>query len=153
MTDQQPWADLHSHSHFSFLDGASSVDAMVERAVELGLEALALTDHQGLYGAVRFSAAAERVGLRPILGVEIELLDSAVPDSHHLVVPARRARLHTRSASVPGPEMPAAAVDGLPVWYGSSVPAHLVIANRGARICGGSATGNVARTWCCSPGI
>ena len=57
--------DLHSHSYFSFLDGASTVDAMVERAVELGLEALALTDHQGLYGAVRFSAAAERQGCDP----------------------------------------------------------------------------------------
>ncbi len=114
MTEQRPWADLHSHSHFSFLDGASSVDAMAERALELGLEALALTDHQGLYGAVRFSAAAERVGLRPILGVEIELLDSAVPDPHHLVVPARRVRRRTRQPAT-DPEIPAAAVDGMPV--------------------------------------
>ena len=48
-----PFAELHCHSNFSFLDGASTADDLVERAVELGLSALALTDHQGLYGAVR----------------------------------------------------------------------------------------------------
>ena len=111
----RPWADLHSHSHFSFLDGASSVEAMVERAVELGLGALALTDHQGLYGAVRFCAAAETAGLRPILGVEIELRDSAVPDPHHLVMPVRRAR---RPPQTPLPQTPAAPVDGVPVPVG-----------------------------------
>ena len=79
-------AELHCHSHFSFLDGASSVDQLAERAVELGLEALALTDHQGLYGAVRFVAAAEEVGLRPIVGLEVELQDPAVPDPAGLVV-------------------------------------------------------------------
>ena len=114
--DPRPWADLHSHSHFSFLDGASSVDAMVERAVELGLDALALTDHQGLYGAVRFCAAAEAAELRPILGVEIELRDSAVPDPHGLVVPARRARRRTRRSGDPGDQaIPVAPVDGVPV--------------------------------------
>ena len=113
--EPRPWADLHSHSHFSFLDGASSVDAMVERAVELGLGALALTDHQGLYGAVRFSAAAEAVGLRPILGVEIELLDSAVPDPHGLVVPGRRARRRTRRSTPDVAAQPTAAIDGIPV--------------------------------------
>jgi error-prone DNA polymerase len=125
IADPRPWADLHSHSHFSFLDGASSVDAMVQRAVELGMSALALTDHQGLYGAVRFSAAAEAAKLRPILGVEIELLDSAVPDPHHLVVPIRRGRRRTSQSSTnhgPAPTTdidhgpaPAAAVDGVPV--------------------------------------
>src|SRR3954470_15701242 len=49
-----PFAELHCHSHFSFLDGASAPDDLVARAVELGLSALAVTDHQGLYGAVRF---------------------------------------------------------------------------------------------------
>jgi error-prone DNA polymerase len=116
--DPRPWADLHSHSNFSFLDGASTVDAMVGRALELGIEALALTDHQGLYGAVRFCAAAESVGLRPILGVEIELLDSAVPDPGRLVVPARRARRRTRQPGDPGTRDapgPGSVVDGAPV--------------------------------------
>ncbi len=111
----RPWADLHSHSHFSFLDGASSVDAMVERAVELGLEALALTDHQGLYGAVRFCAAAESAGLRPILGVEIELLRQrrARPASAWWCRPGVRV---VGPASRRGPADPRhAAVDGVPV--------------------------------------
>ncbi|HSH21010.1 MAG TPA: PHP domain-containing protein [Candidatus Caenarcaniphilales bacterium] len=85
-------AELHCHSNFSFLDGASSVEDLVERAVELGLSALAVTDHQGLYGAVRFASAAHEAGLRPIIGLEIELLDPAVPDPSGVVVPVRPDR-------------------------------------------------------------
>src|SRR6478752_5445092 len=85
-----PYAELHCHSHFSFLDGASSPDDLVARAVELGLAGLAVTDHQGLYGAVRFSTAAEAAGLHPVIGIEIELVDAAVPDPGGIVVPARR---------------------------------------------------------------
>ncbi len=84
------YAELHCHSHFSFLDGASAPDDLVARAVELGLAGLAVTDHQGLYGAVRFSTAAEAAGLHPVIGVEIELVDAAVPDPAGIVVPARR---------------------------------------------------------------
>ena len=58
----QAYAELHCHTDFSFLDGASPADDLVERAVELGLSGLAVTDHQGLYGAVRFSAAAREAG-------------------------------------------------------------------------------------------
>ena len=86
-----PYAELHCHSHFSFLDGASAPDDLVARAVELGLTGLAITDHQGLYGAVRFSAAAAAAGLHPVIGIEIELLDAAAPDPGAIVVPARRA--------------------------------------------------------------
>ena len=85
------YAELHSHSHFSFLDGASAPDDLVARAVELGMPSLGITDHQGLYGAVRFSTAAEAAGLHPVLGLEIELLDAGVPDPDGIVVPARRA--------------------------------------------------------------
>src|SRR5690349_13088518 len=86
-----PYAELHCHSHFSFLDGASSPDELVERAVELGLTGLAVTDHQGLYGVVRFASAARGGGLRPIVALEVELVDAlgAVPAA--IVVPARRA--------------------------------------------------------------
>jgi len=86
-----PYAELHCHSHFSFLDGASAPDDLVARAVELGLTGLAITDHQGLYGAVRFSSAAEAAGLHAVIGVEIELLDAAVPDPGGIAVPSRRA--------------------------------------------------------------
>ena len=91
------FAELHSHSNFSFLDGASSVDDLAERAAELGLSSLALTDHQGLYGAVRFASAANDAGLRPIVGMEIELLDAVAPDPNGLIVPRRRRKLVARS--------------------------------------------------------
>lgn len=84
------YAELHCHSEFSFLDGASSAADLVARAAQLGIGALAITDHQGLYGAVRFVTAAEALGIHPVVGVEIELLDAAVPDPYRIVVPARR---------------------------------------------------------------
>ncbi|MDQ2965693.1 MAG: PHP domain-containing protein, partial [Chloroflexota bacterium] len=91
-----PYAELHCHTSFSFLDGASAPDDLVERAVELGLRGLAITDHRGLYGAVRFVSAAESVGLHPIVGIEIELLDPVVPDPAGIVMPARRPRATRR---------------------------------------------------------
>ena len=102
---QDPWepffvvryAELHCHSNFSFLDGASPSDDLVERAVELGLTGLAVTDHDGLYGAVRFTAAAEAADLHPIVGTEIVLLDPAVADPDAVVVPPRRPRRRPRS--------------------------------------------------------
>src|SRR6478735_8128443 len=89
---QTPYAELHCHSNFSFLDGASAPDDLVERAVELGLTGLAVTDHAGLYGAVRFVTAAEAVGLHPVVGLEIELLDPVVADPSGIVIPLRRPR-------------------------------------------------------------
>ena len=68
-----PYAELHCHSNFSFLDGASHPEALVEEAHRLGLEALALTDHDGLYGIVRFAEAARAVGLPTVFGAEISL--------------------------------------------------------------------------------
>jgi DNA polymerase III alpha subunit len=103
-------AELHCHSNFSFLDGASPVEALAERAVELGLSALALTDHQGLYGAVRYVTAAQEVGLRPIVGLEVESLDAIVPDPHGLVVPSRRQRRAGRGG---GPDVPGTAAGSL----------------------------------------
>jgi error-prone DNA polymerase len=67
---------LHVHSCFSFLDGGSSIEALVERASACGYDALALTDASGLYGAVRFHKAATEAGIRPILGAEMALGDS-----------------------------------------------------------------------------
>ena len=53
-----PYAELHCHSAFSFLDGASTPEHLVAEALRLGLDALAITDHDGLYGIVRFAEAA-----------------------------------------------------------------------------------------------
>ena len=67
------YAELHAHSDHSLLDGVPSPEGLALRAAELGLPALALTDHDGLYGAVRFVRAARDVGVKPILGAEITL--------------------------------------------------------------------------------
>jgi DNA polymerase-3 subunit alpha len=61
---------LHTHSHYSLLDGLSKIDALVARAKELGMDALALTDHGNLYGAVDFYKKAKAAELKPILGIE-----------------------------------------------------------------------------------
>src|SRR5690242_5703102 len=95
------FAELHCHSDFSFLDGASGADDLIERAVERGLEALAVTDHQGLYGVVRFSSAAHEAGLHPVVGMEIELLDSVAPDPRGLVVPRKRRTKRVASEASP----------------------------------------------------
>jgi error-prone DNA polymerase len=74
-----PYAELHCHSNFSFLDGASHPEELVEEAVRLGLDALALTDHNGCYGIVRFAEAARAVGLPTVIGAEITLTSGLDP--------------------------------------------------------------------------
>jgi error-prone DNA polymerase len=84
------YAELHCHSHFSFLDGASGPEELVEEAVRLGLQAIALTDHNGFYGVVRFAEAAREVGIPTVLGSELTLTDPNHPEIvRHLVVLAR----------------------------------------------------------------
>src|SRR5512139_1188726 len=65
------YTELHAASAFSFLDGASSPEALVERAASLGYPALALLDRDGVYGAPRFHQAAKRAGLKAIIGAEL----------------------------------------------------------------------------------
>ncbi|MCL1800786.1 MAG: error-prone DNA polymerase [Promicromonosporaceae bacterium] len=67
------YAELHAHSAFSFLDGASHPEEMVAEATRLGLSALAITDHDGFYGVVRHAQAAHAVGLPTIFGSELRL--------------------------------------------------------------------------------
>src|SRR2546428_1627454 len=89
------YAELHCHSNFSFLDGASHPEELAEEAARLGLEALAITDHDGFYGVVRFAEAAREVGLPTIFGAELSFglhkpqNGAADPEGHHLVVLAR----------------------------------------------------------------
>ena len=82
-----PFVHLHVHSHFSMLDGACRIEELVAAAQAAGMPALALTDHNGLYGAVRFYQAAHRAGIKPILGVELE-----VEGGYHLVLLAEDRR-------------------------------------------------------------
>ncbi|MBM4451946.1 MAG: DNA polymerase III subunit alpha, partial [Chloroflexi bacterium] len=67
------YVELHCHSSFSLLDGASSPHELVSRAGKLGMRALAITDHDGLYGAVRFYKAAREAEIKPIIGAEMTL--------------------------------------------------------------------------------
>jgi error-prone DNA polymerase len=67
------YVELHAHSAYSFLDGASQPEELAARAAELGYEALALTDHDGIYGSLEFAHAAKHFGVRPITGAEVTL--------------------------------------------------------------------------------
>ncbi|MFC6355599.1 error-prone DNA polymerase [Luethyella okanaganae] len=91
-----PYAELHVHSHYSFLDGASSPEQLFEEATRLGLHGIALTDHDGFYGIVRFAETAESYPrVKTVFGAELSLgLDHpqngvADPLGSHLLVLAR----------------------------------------------------------------
>ena len=91
-----PYAELHCHSNFSFLDGASAPDTLVEEAIGLGVDGLALTDHDGFYGAPLFAETAQKYGqLLTVYGAELSLGLSgpqngvADPEGSHLLVLAR----------------------------------------------------------------
>src|SRR3984893_15613160 len=71
--------ELHCHSHYSFLEGASHPDELVARARDLEMPALAITDRNGFYGAVKFFGAAQRAGLQPIVGTELTIDDGSRP--------------------------------------------------------------------------
>ena len=93
--DAIPYAELHAHSSYSFLDGASSPEELAEEAERLGLHALAVTDHDGFYGIVRFAEAAESLQLKTVFGAELSLElpkpqnGEADPVGAHLLVLAR----------------------------------------------------------------
>ena len=70
-----PYVELHAHSSYSFLDGASLPEELAVQAAELGYPALALTDHDGVYGSLEFAHAAKHFGVRPITGAEVTLAD------------------------------------------------------------------------------
>jgi error-prone DNA polymerase len=72
-----PYVELHAHSSYSFLDGASLPEELAVRAAELGYPALALTDHNGVYGSLEFAYAAKHFGVRPITGAEVTLADGS----------------------------------------------------------------------------
>ncbi|MGA2803702.1 MAG: PHP domain-containing protein, partial [Acidimicrobiales bacterium] len=110
------YAELHCHSNFSFLDGASYPEELVAQAARLELGALALTDHDGLYGVVRFAEAAKEVGVPTVFGAELTLAGrgpdlvgtpvvpaparTGIPDppGSHLIVLARDPEGYSRLA-------------------------------------------------------
>src|SRR5580700_5580746 len=102
----EPYAELHAHSGFSFLDGSSDPEELVDEAHRLGLEALALTDHHGFYGVVRFAEAARVCGLPTVFGTEVTLAPASPrtgepdPTGAHLVVLARDPDGYARLSTV-----------------------------------------------------
>jgi error-prone DNA polymerase len=109
-----PYVELHAHSAFSFLDGASSPDELAAAAAALGYEAMALTDHHGVSGSMEFTQAAGPLGLRAIHGVEIDLEDARhltllVEDAagwRNLCRIVTRAHQHDRDPRGPPPAVP-----------------------------------------------
>ena len=104
-----PYVELHCHSAFSFLDGASLPDELVATALELGYGALALTDHNSVSGSMEFAVAAHALGLRAIHGAEVDL-----EDGQHLTLLVEEAsgwsnlcriltRAHAHTRKKPGP--------------------------------------------------
>src|SRR3954466_11344569 len=79
MPTEPEYAELHCHSSYSLLDGASQPEELIGQASALGLRALALTDHDGLYVAPTFCRLAEGVGLQPIVGAELTLASPRPP--------------------------------------------------------------------------
>jgi error-prone DNA polymerase len=75
------YVELHCHSNFSFLDGAGHPEDLAHKASQFGYKALALTDHNGFYGVVRFDRACKENGIKPIIGSEITL-----ENGHHLLL-------------------------------------------------------------------
>src|SRR5438067_5925049 len=92
-----PFAHLHVHSEYSLLDGVSRIPRLVERAKELGMESLALTDHGAMYGAIEFYQPAKKAGVKPLIGSEVYVAPASRLDrrgradstSYHLLLLAR----------------------------------------------------------------
>jgi error-prone DNA polymerase len=117
-----PYAELHCHSNFSFLDGASHPEELAEEATRLGLTGLAITDHDGFYGVVRFSEAARELGLPTVFGAELSLdlpgPQNGEPDpaGAHLLVLARGAPGYARLSRVIAEAQLAGQEKGRPVY-------------------------------------
>src|SRR5688572_24380548 len=78
------YVELHASSAFSFLDGASLPEALIERAAALGYPAIALLDRDGVYGAPRFHLAAKKAGLKAIIGAELTVTTGGGDRASHL---------------------------------------------------------------------
>ena len=122
MTEVETYAELHAHSGFSFLDGSSDPEELAAEAHRLGLAALALTDHHGFYGVVRFAEAARALGLPTVFGTEVTLAPAGLrtgepdPRGTHLVVLARDPEGYARLSRVLAEAHLEGGVKGQPVF-------------------------------------
>ena len=127
-----PYAELHAHSSFSFLDGASMPESLAEEAARLGLHSLALTDHDGFYGIARMAEAAAELGVATVFGAELSLglrapqNGVADPEGVHLLVLARKEEgYHRLAAAITEAQLrggekgrPVYDLEGLAEWAG-----------------------------------
>ncbi|GAA3461178.1 error-prone DNA polymerase [Saccharothrix longispora] len=118
-----PYVELHCHSNFSFLDGASHPEELVETAQQLELDGIALTDHDGMYGVVRFAEAARELGVRTVFGAELSLGLSAPrngapdPDGVHLLLLATdRDGYHALCRTITSGQLGPGSEKGRPVY-------------------------------------
>ena len=85
---------LHTHTHYSLLDGLSKIDGLMARTKELGMDAIAITDHGVMYGAIEFYQKAIKAGIKPIIGCEMYVAENRFErrpgaegkNYHHLVL-------------------------------------------------------------------
>src|ERR1700712_4827829 len=119
-----PYAELHAHSNFSFLDGASSPEDLLEEAARLRMHGLALTDHDGFYGVVHLAEAAEAYPqVSTIFGAELSLglrkpqNGAADPEGSHLVVLARKQEgYHRLAGAITSAQLATEAEKGRPIF-------------------------------------
>jgi DNA polymerase-3 subunit alpha len=83
---------LHQHTEFSLLDGMIRIKDLAQRAAQLGMPAVAMTDHGNLYGAIPFYQACKKAGIKPILGCEIYLAPITMDDKRE--IPGRKRATH-----------------------------------------------------------
>ncbi|HVG87714.1 MAG TPA: DNA polymerase III subunit alpha, partial [Gaiellales bacterium] len=88
MSDPAPYVHLHVHSEYSILDGACRIGPLVDRAADLGMPAIGLTDHGSMAGAVEFFRTAGKAGVKPVMGCEVYVVDD------HAARPQREKRAH-----------------------------------------------------------
>jgi error-prone DNA polymerase len=141
--DAVPYAELHAHSNFSFLDGASGPEELLEEASRLGLHALALTDHDGFYGSVRLAEAADQHDVHTVFGAELSLglgaPQQGVPDpegSHLLLLARGSTGYHAMSGLITEAQLADQAEKGRPEYDEAMIAERLagrVIALTGCR--------------------
>jgi error-prone DNA polymerase len=125
------YAELHCHTNFSFLDGASHPEELAEEGARLGLSALAVTDHDGFYGVVRFNEAAVDLGVPTVFGAELSLElpgpQNGEPDpvGRHLLALARGPEGYARMSTVMAEAHLRGGEKGKPVYDVDEVAAAL----------------------------
>ncbi len=151
---------LHAHTNFSFGDGACRIPELVAAAAGMGMPALAATDHEGLYGAVRFYQACKEAGIKPIVGVELTVEPAVEPRSpgpsrsRRRRAGSRRPGRHRRAAGAAAAGAQASASDPSPplaAAHHARRPHPALTARPRCRRRPPTPPAPAATTWCCSP--